>query len=78
MRHMYNSDGMIAYAGKPRYSTPWRSSKYRRPSSGYRMPLHRDDAKVAEVALDQRTHKERIADILATSKWSNPTMNREG
>lgn len=77
MRHMYNSDGMIAYAGSVRVSTPWRSSKYRRPSQG-RISTHRDDAKVAEVALDQRTHKERIADILATSKWSNPSMNREG
>lgn len=78
MRHMYDRDGMIAYAGEVRASVRWRSSRYRKPSQGHRMPLHRDDAKVAEVELDLRTHKERIADILANSKWSNPKMNVEG
>lgn len=77
MRHMYNSDGMIPYAGSPRASRPWKSSRYRQPGR-FSTNLPADTILAAEVALDQRTHKEKIADILAQSKWSNPRMNVEG
>jgi hypothetical protein len=77
MRHMYDSDGMIAYAGTPRASRPWKSSRYRRPGT-VRTNVPENTGKAAEVALDQRTHKEKIADILNNSKWCNPAMNREG
>jgi hypothetical protein len=32
MRGMYDRDGNIAYAGKPRASRRWRSSQYRAPA----------------------------------------------
>lgn len=76
MRHMYDSDGMIAYAGKARASSPWKGSRYRPRRITVIAPA--DTLKAAEVELDTRTHKERISDILRQSKWSNPAMNREG
>jgi hypothetical protein len=77
MRHMYDRDGNITYAGKPRASRPWKSSRYRRPGTVH-SNVPEDTVKAAEVELDIRTHKEKIADILAQSKWSNPRMNVEG
>jgi hypothetical protein len=77
MRSMYDRDGMIPYAGAIRATSRWKSSRYRHTSVRH-IGTPADTIKAAEVALDERTHKERIADILATSKWSNPAMNREG
>jgi uncharacterized protein YfaQ (DUF2300 family) len=77
MRGMYDRDGMIAYAGKPRASTRWRSSRYKAPSQG-RTSLPTDTLKAREVELDHRTHKERIADILASSKWNSPEYRMGG
>jgi hypothetical protein len=62
MRHMYNSDGMIAYAGKPRASRAWKGSRYRpRKLTVTNAP---ESIKADEVALDLRTHQEKIRDIL--------------
>lgn len=70
MRHMYDSDGNIPYAGAVRASRRWKSSHTR---SGR---IRTNDSpkrtmRAAEVELDNRTHKERIAAILASSKWQH-------
>lgn len=68
MRHMYDSDGNIPYAGKVRASNRWQpSQRPRRHNRRNRTNEDRPESKAAEVALDLRTHKERIRDILAAS-----------
>lgn len=71
MRHMYDSDGNIPYAGKVRVSRRWKSSQTR--SERYRGTprQNRPESKAAQVELDTRSHKERIAAILASSKWQH-------
>ena len=66
MRHMYDRDGMIPYAGAVRASRRWKSSNYR-PTKV--RTINAPSVKAAEVALDTMTHQERIRAILASSKY---------
>ena len=72
MRHMYNSDGMIPYAGKVRASRRWQGSGTR----SQRMPrekktTRRETIAAAEVRVARQDHKDRIAAILASSRWQH-------
>jgi hypothetical protein len=70
MRGMYDKDGNIAYAGKPRASTPWTPSRHRR-SGRVRINAPNDEVSKADIiALDHRTHAERVKEILSSSKWT--------
>ena len=72
MRHMYNRDGMIPYAGKVRASRRWKGSGTRSERFSREEPRKtRETIVAAEVRLANQDHKDRIAAILAGSKWSN-------
>jgi hypothetical protein len=70
MRHQYDRDGMIPYAGAVRASRRWQSSNYKVARVRTTEP-RRESQKAQEVALDTMTHHERVAAILASSKYTH-------
>lgn len=72
MRHMYNSDGMIPYAGKVRASRRWQGSGTRSQRMPKDRPIKtRETIVAAEVRVARQDHKDAIAAILASSRWQH-------
>lgn len=70
MRHMYDSDRMIPYAGAVRASVRWKSSRSRGTGTGNRSRAT-DPFKAVEALEAKLSHQERIRAILATTKYTH-------
>jgi hypothetical protein len=75
MRHMYDSDGNIPYAGAVRASRRWQGSRTRSGQTTTNRRNRTETISEAEVRLARSDHKANIAAILASSTWQHNFNN---